>query len=113
MIIIYDYLQDKNMFPENLLLLYQIAQILGSQIFENYIGRFLNLSDENNNLLTKLQDTTDKSQNPFATLPSLEVEPEIITISDPDFDFEGGCCFNFCFVYDSFISYIQLIHIGF
>jgi len=62
-----------------------IAQILGSQLFENYIGRF----HENNNLLTKLQDATDKSENPFGTLPSSDMEPEIIIISDPNSGIEG------------------------
>lgn len=47
-------------------------------------------SDENsNNLLDKLQDAIGRGQNPISIFPSDLVEPEIITISDPDLGVSG------------------------
>lgn len=88
------------MFVEILHLLYQITQILESQMFLNYIGRFVNLS-ESNNLLTKLQDAIGRGQSSFTILPSLDVEPDNITISDPDSGIAGRSCCNSCFVMSS------------
>ena len=60
----------------------QIAQFLDSHGFLDYIERGIG-SDENNNLLDKLQDAIGRGQNPMSIFPSPVVEPEIITISDP------------------------------
>lgn len=96
------------MFVEILHLLYQITQILESQNFLNYIGRFVNLN-ESDNLLTKLQDAIGRGQSPFTILPSLDVEPEIITITDPDSGIAGRSCCNSYFamsslIYNSFLA---------
>ncbi|KMZ63401.1 hypothetical protein ZOSMA_40G00290, partial [Zostera marina] len=78
-----------------------ITQILESQMFLNYIGRFVNLS-ESNNLLIKLQDAIGRGQSSFTILPSLDVEPDNITISDPDSGIAGSM-----HCYDRFPSNIR------
>lgn len=40
--------------------------------------------ESSNNLLDKLQDATGRGQNPTTIFPSQSVEPEIITVAEPD-----------------------------
>ena len=70
----------------------QIAQFLDSHGFLDYLERGLGSGENNNNnnnLLDKLQDAIGRGQNPTSILPSSLVEPEIITISDPDVGISG------------------------
>ena len=50
--------------------------------------------DKNNNLLDKLQDAIGRGQNPYSIFASSTVEPEIITISDPDGKISGKSYFG-------------------
>jgi len=62
----------------------QITQFLDSHGFLDYLERVIDSDENNYNLLDKLQDAIGRGQNPISVLPSSWVEPEIITISDPD-----------------------------
>ena len=70
----------------------QIAQFLDSHGFLDYLERGIGSDENNNNLLDKLQDAVGRGQNPLSILPSTLVEPEIITISDPDVGVSGNLC---------------------
>lgn len=53
-------------------------------------------SDENNNnILDKLQDAIGRGQNPFSIFSLNDLEPETITISDPDSGTSGNFDFTF------------------
>lgn len=67
----------------------QITQFLDSQGLLDYLERGPGSEENNNNLLDKLQDAIGRGQNPMSILPSSLVEPEIITISDPDIGGSG------------------------
>ncbi|XP_075503526.1 DENN domain and WD repeat-containing protein SCD1 isoform X1 [Primulina tabacum] len=60
-----------------------ISQFVESQGFFDYLERGLGSEANGNNLLDKLQDAIGRGQNPMTILPTLLIEPEIITISDP------------------------------
>ena len=77
-----------------LLLCFQITQFLESQGFLDYLERCIGSDESNNNILDKLQDAIGRGQNPLSILPPL-VEPEIITISDPDLGTSGKEHINF------------------
>ncbi|RZR72933.1 hypothetical protein BHM03_00018673 [Ensete ventricosum] len=62
----------------------QITQFLESQGFMDYLERCIMSEDSSNNLLDKLQDATGRGQNPTTIFPSQSVEPEIITVAEPD-----------------------------
>lgn len=68
---------------------FQITQFLDSHGFLDYLERGLGSGENQNNLLDKLQDAIGRGQNPISILPSSLVEPEIITISDPDVGLSG------------------------
>uniref|UniRef100_A0A1D1XNC3 DENN domain-containing protein 4C n=1 Tax=Anthurium amnicola TaxID=1678845 RepID=A0A1D1XNC3_9ARAE len=91
--------RSTNQPPESMAML---AQFLDSQGFFDYLERGIT-SDDNNNLLHKLQDAIGRGQNPTTILPSL-AEPEIITISDPDIGTAGSGA-KYC--YDHFPSNIR------
>lgn len=55
----------------------------------DYLDRGLGSGENNNNLLDKLQDAIGRGQNLISILPSSFIEPEIITISDPDVGISG------------------------
>ncbi|KAJ8752743.1 hypothetical protein K2173_007053 [Erythroxylum novogranatense] len=82
-----------------------ITQFLDSHGFLDYLERCIG-SDENNNnnLLDKLQDAIGRGQNPFSILPWSLVEPEILTISDPDAGLSGS---GAKYTYDRFPSNIR------
>lgn len=61
----------------------------------DYLERGLGSGENNHNLLDKLQDAIGRGQNPISILPSSLVEPEIITISDPDVGISGTSCHLF------------------
>jgi len=61
----------------------------------DYVERGLGSGENNHNLLDKLQDAIERGQNPISILPSSLVEPEIITISDPDVGLSGTSCHFF------------------
>lgn len=88
----------------------QIAQFLDSHGFLDYLERGLGSGENNNNnnnLLDKLQDAIGRGQNPTSILPSSLVEPEIITISDPDVGISGvfdATLFWDCQLYTSIIK---------
>lgn len=84
-----------------------IAQFLDSHGFLDYLDRGLGSGENNNNnnnLLDKLQDAIGRGQNPTSILPSSLVEPEIITISDPDVGISGS---GAKYTYDRFPSNIR------
>ncbi|XVF50627.1 hypothetical protein PTKIN_Ptkin04bG0116900 [Pterospermum kingtungense] len=81
-----------------------IAQFLDSQGFLDYLERGIGSDEHNNNLLDKLQDAIGRGQNPLSVLPSILVEPEIITISDPDVGASGSGA-KYC--YDRFPSNVR------
>lgn len=84
-----------------------IAQFLDSHGFLDYLDRGLGSGENNNNnnnLLDKLQDAVGRGQNPTSILPSSLVEPEIITISDPDVGISGS---GAKYTYDRFPSNIR------
>lgn len=70
-------------------LFFQITQFLDSHGFLDYLERGLGSGENQNYLLDKLQDAIGRGQNPISILPSSLVEPEIITISDPDVGLSG------------------------
>ncbi|XP_038893863.1 DENN domain and WD repeat-containing protein SCD1 [Benincasa hispida] len=80
-----------------------ITQFLESQGFLDYLERCIGSDESNNNILDKLQDAIGRGQNPLSILPSL-VEPEIITISDPDLGTSGS---GAKYTYDRFPSNIR------
>ncbi|CAL9164135.1 DENN domain and WD repeat-containing protein SCD1-like isoform X1 [Musa acuminata AAA Group] len=61
-----------------------ITQFLESQGFMDYLERCIMSEESSNNLLDKLQDATGRGQNPTTIFPSQSVEPEIITVAEPD-----------------------------
>ncbi|KAL2342501.1 hypothetical protein Fmac_003786 [Flemingia macrophylla] len=61
-------------------------------------------SDENYNLLDKLQDAIGRGQNPMSVLPSSSAEPEILTVSDSDVGISGS---GAKYTYDRFPSNIR------
>ncbi|XP_075661446.1 DENN domain and WD repeat-containing protein SCD1-like isoform X2 [Castanea sativa] len=84
-----------------------IAQFLDSHGFLDYLERGLGSvenNNNNNNLLDKLQDAIGRGQNPTSILPSSLVDPEIITISDPDVGRSGS---GAKYTYDRFPSNIR------
>ncbi|KAK4567754.1 hypothetical protein RGQ29_003497 [Quercus rubra] len=84
-----------------------IAQFLDSHGFLDYLERGLGSGENNNNnnnLLDKLQDAIGRGQNPTSILPSSLVEPEIITISDPDVGISGS---GAKYTYDRFPSNVR------
>ncbi|KAF5445397.1 hypothetical protein F2P56_034448 [Juglans regia] len=82
-----------------------ITQFLDSHGFLDYLERGLGSGENNNNnLLDKLQDAIGRGQNPISILPSSLVEPEIITISDPDVGISGS---GAKYTYDRFPSNIR------
>ncbi|KAK9996432.1 hypothetical protein SO802_021118 [Lithocarpus litseifolius] len=84
-----------------------VAQFLDSHGFLDYLDRGLGSGENNNNnnnLLDKLQDAIGRGQNPTSILPSSLVEPEIITISDPDVGISGS---GAKYTYDRFPSNIR------
>ncbi|KAH6799148.1 stomatal cytokinesis defective / SCD1 protein [Perilla frutescens var. frutescens] len=76
-----------------------ISQFLESQGFLDYLERGLGSQENANNLLDRLQDAIGREQNPMSILSSLSVEPQIITISDPD---EGKLGSDVKYCYDRF-----------
>ncbi|KAJ6888427.1 hypothetical protein NC652_029479 [Populus alba x Populus x berolinensis] len=81
-----------------------ITQFLDSHGFLDYLERGIDSDGNNNNLLEKLQDTIGRGQNPISILPTSVVEPEIITISDPDVGILGS---GAKYTYDRFPSNIR------
>ncbi|CAK7349759.1 unnamed protein product [Dovyalis caffra] len=81
-----------------------ITQFLDSHGFLDYLERGSGSDESNNNLLDKLQDAIGRGQNPISVLPSFLVEPEIITISDPDVGILGS---GAKYTYDRFPSNIR------
>ncbi|KAG6672840.1 hypothetical protein I3842_16G079400 [Carya illinoinensis] len=81
-----------------------ITQFLESNGFLDHLERGLGSGENNNNLLDKLQDAIGRGQNPISILPSSLVEPEIITISDPDVGISGS---GAKYTYDRFPSNIR------
>ncbi|GER51170.1 stomatal cytokinesis-defective 1 [Striga asiatica] len=67
-----------------------ISQFLDSQGFLDYLERGLGSEENGHNLLDKLQDAIGRGQNPFSILPSLLIEPDIVTISDPGLGGSGA-----------------------
>ncbi|XP_011072936.1 DENN domain and WD repeat-containing protein SCD1-like [Sesamum indicum] len=81
-----------------------ITQFLESQGFFDYLERGLGSEENGKNLLDKLQDAIDKGQNPTSILPSVSIEPEIVTIHDPTVEMsESGVEYS----YDRFPSNIR------
>ncbi|KDP20097.1 hypothetical protein JCGZ_05866 [Jatropha curcas] len=81
-----------------------IMQFLDSHGFLDYLERGVGSDENNNNLLDKLQDAIGRGQNPISILPSLSVEPDIITISDQDMGTSGS---GAKYTYDRFPSNIR------
>eukprot|EP00258_Populus_trichocarpa_P022180 XP_024438199.1 DENN domain and WD repeat-containing protein SCD1 isoform X1 [Populus trichocarpa] len=81
-----------------------ITQFLDSHGFLDYLERGIDSDGNNNNLLEKLQDTIGRGQNPISILSTSVVEPEIITISDPDVGILGS---GAKYTYDRFPSNIR------
>ncbi|XWS50709.1 hypothetical protein CRYUN_Cryun12cG0109900 [Craigia yunnanensis] len=81
-----------------------IAQFLESHGFLDYLERGIGSDENNNNLLDKLQDAIGRGQNPLSILPSTLMEPEIITISDPDVGVSGS---GAKYSYDRFPSNVR------
>ncbi|KAK0587053.1 hypothetical protein LWI29_016603 [Acer saccharum] len=81
-----------------------ITQFLDSQGFMDYSERGVGSEDDSNNLLDKLQDAIGRGQNPMSIFPSSLVEPEIITISDPDMGVSGS---GAKYTYDRFPSIVR------
>eukprot|EP00258_Populus_trichocarpa_P026354 XP_024442373.1 DENN domain and WD repeat-containing protein SCD1 isoform X3 [Populus trichocarpa] len=81
-----------------------ITQFLDSHGFLDYLERVIDSDENNYNLLDKLQDAIGRGQNPISVLPSSWVEPEIITISDPDVGILGS---GAKFTYDRFPANIR------
>ncbi|KAB1212617.1 Myotubularin-related protein 13 [Morella rubra] len=79
-----------------------MIQFLDSHGFLDYLERGQGSGE--NNLLDKLQDAIGRGQNPFSILPSSLVEPEIITIADPDVGISGQ---GAKYTYDRFPSNIR------
>lgn len=86
------------------LFLWQIAQFLDSHGFLDYLESGLGSDENNDNLLDKLQDALGRGQNPLSILPSILLEPEIVTISDPDVGVSGNLMWIFVKVLKSFRS---------
>ncbi|KAL0796979.1 hypothetical protein Bca101_068356 [Brassica carinata] len=61
-----------------------LVQFLGSLAFFDYLGRRLGSDENSTNLLEKLQDAVGRGQDAMSILPKSSMEPEIITIADPD-----------------------------
>ncbi|EOY20984.1 Stomatal cytokinesis defective / SCD1 protein (SCD1) isoform 2 [Theobroma cacao] len=81
-----------------------IAQFLDSHGFLDYLERGIGSDENNNNLLDKLQDAIGRGQNPLLIISSTMVEPEIITISDPDVGVSGS---GAKYSYDRFPSTVR------
>lgn len=64
-------------------------QFLDSHGFLDYLESGTGSDENTNNLLDKLQDAIGRGQNPMSIFPSNTAEPEIITISDPDYKISG------------------------
>ncbi|KAG7944548.1 hypothetical protein I3843_15G107500 [Carya illinoinensis] len=91
--------RSTNQLPEPM-----ITQFLDSHGFLDYLERGLGSGENQNNLLDKLQDAIGRGQNPISILPSSLVEPEIITISDPDVGLSGS---GAKYAYDRFPSNVR------
>ncbi|RID56976.1 hypothetical protein BRARA_F00384 [Brassica rapa] len=61
-----------------------LVQFLGSFAFLDYLERRLGSDENSTNLLEKLQDAVGRGQDAMSILPKSSMEPEIITIADPD-----------------------------
>ncbi|WRX17805.1 cDENN domain - like 3 [Theobroma cacao] len=81
-----------------------IAQFLDSHGFLDYLERGIGSDENNNNLLDKLQDAIGRGQNLLSIISSTMVEPEIITISDPDVGVSGS---GAKYSYDRFPSTVR------
>ncbi|KAH7511527.1 hypothetical protein FEM48_ZijujUnG0005900 [Ziziphus jujuba var. spinosa] len=81
-----------------------VSQFLESHGFLDYLERCMGSDENSNNLLDKLQDAIGRGQNPISIFPSDLVEPEIITISDPDLGVSGS---GAKYTYDRFPSNIR------
>ncbi|KAJ0977957.1 hypothetical protein J5N97_013431 [Dioscorea zingiberensis] len=84
-----------------------ITQFLDSQGFLDYLERCINSDENSNNLLDKLQDATGRGQNPTSIFPSTLVEPEIITIAEPEAEDAGATGEGAKYCYDRFPSNIR------
>lgn len=81
-----------------------IVQFLDSHGFLDYLDSGTGSDENTNNLLDKLQDAIGRGQNPMSIFPSNTAEPEIITISDPDYKISGS---GAKYTYDRFPSNIR------
>lgn len=81
-----------------------IVQFLDSHGFLDYLEGGTGSDENTNNLLDKLQDAVGRGQNPMSIFPSNTAEPEIITISDPDYKISGS---GAKYTYDRFPSNIR------
>lgn len=81
-----------------------IVQFLDSHGFLDYLESSMGSDENTSNLLDKLQDAIGRGQNPMSIFPSNTAEPEIITISDPDYKISGS---GAKYTYDRFPSNIR------
>ncbi|KAG7599890.1 WD40 repeat [Arabidopsis suecica] len=61
-----------------------LVQFLGSFAFLDYLERRLSSDENSTNLLEKLQDAVGRGQDAMSILPKSSMEPEIITIAEPE-----------------------------
>jgi hypothetical protein len=61
-----------------------LVQFLGSFAFLDYLERRLSSDEKSTNLLEKLQDAVGRGQDAMSILPKSSMEPEIITIAEPE-----------------------------
>lgn len=55
----------------------------------DYVERRLTTDENDTNLLEKLQDAVGRGQDVMSILPKSSMEPEIITIADPEVEVSG------------------------
>lgn len=68
---------------------FQLVQFLGSFAFLDYLERRLGSDENSTNLLEKLQDAVGRGQDAMSILPKSSMEPEIITIAEPEVEESG------------------------
>lgn len=68
---------------------FQLVQFLGSFAFLDYLERRLGSDENSTNLLEKLQDAVGRGQDAMSILPKSSMEPEIITIAEPEVEVSG------------------------
>ncbi|KAF3516526.1 hypothetical protein DY000_02058987 [Brassica cretica] len=68
----------------SIIIICMLVQFLGSFAFLDYLERRLGSDENSTNLLEKLQDAVGRGHDAMSFLPKSSMEPEIITIAEPE-----------------------------